>query len=261
MTQNMLKKIVLPLAATAALYFSACGENPIEIENKADAKFKWDYKIALDSIAQRVDDSSYYECYDNTRGFVQNNKERCDTFINQYAKNAGDDALSMKTIITMVRDSINYNDKGTYIGDGDDPKINYLRTNKMLSVTLTNYKRTAKSIEPEVRFLITTFIEQEPSEYEPLSALALDTTDIKEWKGEKNIAVQLPRGIDGMKICPVLRDKIKQDEYYDDEDLLDEKNCIEVKNLGWVEEDKSKSEKTSLESADIQWKWHLYAIK
>ena len=165
MTQNMLKKIVLPLAATAAFYFSACGENPIEIENKADAKFKWDYKIALDSIAQRVDDSSYYECYDNTRGFVQNNKERCDTFINQYAKNAGDDALSMKTIITMVRDSINYNDKGTYIGDGDDPKINYLRTNKMLSVTLTNYKRTAKSIEPEVRFLIKTFIEQEPSEY------------------------------------------------------------------------------------------------
>lgn len=269
MAQKLLKKIALPFAATAAFYFAACGsENPIEIENKADAKFSWDYKVALDSLAQKLDESDYYDCYEKTKGFVEKNKLRCDNFIDRYFKDSGDSTLSITTIIKMVRDSLSYDDKGAYIGGNDDPQINYLLTNKMLNITLTNYKQTVESIsktekigDPEIRFLVKTYIDLEPSEYEPLSALALDTNDVKEWKGEKAIAIQLPRGIDGMDICPVLRDKNEHDDYYDDEDLLDEKNCVSVKNLGWVKENNVKSEKSSSDKAQIQWKWHLYAIQ
>ncbi len=268
MARNLLKKIALPIAVSAAFFFAACGsDNPIEVENKADAKFSWDYRVALDSIAQKLDESDYYECYDKTRGFVENNRERCDNFIERYFKDSGDSALSITTIIKMVRDSLSYNDKGAHIGKNDDPQIDYLLTNKMLNITLTSYRQTADSIgkskknaDPEVRFLIRTYIDLEPSEYEPLSALALDTNDIKEWKGEKAIAIQLPRGIDAMDICPVLRDKSVEDDYYDDEDLLDEKSCVTVKNLGWVKEDNVKTEKSSSDKAEIQWKWHLYAI-
>ena len=276
MARNLLKKIALPIAVSAAFFFAACGsDNPIEVENKADAKFSWDYRVALDSIAQKLDESDYYECSRQCRCCLPARRaakpfvvfNRCDNFIERYFKDSGDSALSITTIIKMVRDSLSYNDKGAHIGKKDDPQIDYLLTNKMLNITLTSYRQTADSIgkskknaDPEVRFLIRTYIDLEPSEYEPLSALALDTNDIKEWKGEKAIAIQLPRGIDAMDICPVLRDKSVEDDYYDDEDLLDEKSCVTVKNLGWVKEDNVKTEKSSSDKAEIQWKWHLYAI-
>lgn len=262
-----LTKIALPFAAAAAFLMTACGgDNPIEIENEKNGNLSWNYKIALDSVSQRLDESYYYRCYDNTQNFVANNIERCDTFIERFYKNS-DSTLSLTTIINMVRDSINYNNKGSFIGENGDPQINYLLSNKMLKITLTSFRQTADSIsstkkigDPEIRFLIKTYIDLEPSEYDPLSALVFEAESVKEWDGEQSVTIRLPRGIDGMDICPVLRDRNVHDAYYDDEDLLDESSCVSVENLGWVEEDKVKTQTTEGDKVTISWKWSLYAI-
>lgn len=265
MIRNFILKPIASLSLVLAL--AACGDNPIDIENEKQAEFSWDYTVALDSLAQELEDIDYYKCYDQTNGIIENNKTRCDNFIDKYFKDCGETALSMTTIIKMVKDTDNYDDKGRFVGEIEDPKINYLLFNKMLNITLTSYKQTVESlnkkedvIDPEIRFLVKTYIDLEPSEYDPVSALALDTVDIREWEGKKAVTIQLPRGIDGMEICPIFRDKNEHDAYYDDEDLLDESSCIEVKNLGWIEENQTESQKSASDKAEIQWEWYLYSI-
>lgn len=265
MIKNFILKPIASLSFVLAL--AACGDNPIDVENEKQAEFSWDYKVALDSLSQKLEDIDYYKCYNDTKGLIKNYKTRCDNFIDKYFKDCGETALSMTTILKMVKDTDNYDDKGRFVGKNEDPKINYLLSNKMLNITLTSYKQKVESlnekedvIDPEIRFLIKTFIDKESSEYDPVSALALDTVDIREWKGEKAVTVQLPRGIDGMQICPILRDKNEHDAYYDDEDLLDESTCIEVKNLGWIKENDTKKQKSTSDKAEMQWKWYLYSI-
>jgi hypothetical protein len=138
----------------------------------------------------------------------------------------------------------------------------------MLSITLTSYKQTTDSIsgseevgDPQIRFLVKSYIDSEPSEYDPLSATALDTLNLKSWKGEKKVAIQIPRGIDAIDICPVLRDKNEHDAYYDDEDLLNDSDCISVTNLGFFKENNVKSQTTKGAKATITWEWFMYSIK
>ena len=264
----ILKFIAIPLFTLAVSQFTACGDNPIEAENKKQEKLSIDVKSAMDSLASQRENTDYYTCYNKAKPFVSNYKKRCDVFIDKFGKNGSDTTLSLASIIKMVKDEDRYNDKGAYIGGNDDPAINYLLASKMLSITLTSYKQTASSIsetekvgDPEIKFLVKSYIDAEPSEYDPLSATVLDTVDLKEWDGERKVAVLIPRGIDAIEICPVLRDKNEYDAYYDDEDLLNESDCVSVKNLGWVEENNSKKQTTKGEKASITWQWYLYSIE
>ncbi|MBR5411796.1 MAG: hypothetical protein IK114_01965 [Fibrobacter sp.] len=264
----MLKLVSIPLIALTASCFTACGDNPIEAENKKQAELSIDVDSALDTLASRRENTDYYSCYDKTKRFVDNYKKRCDNFIDRYRSSSADSVLSLSTVIRMVKDEDGYNDKGSFVGESNDPTISYLQVSKMLSITLTSYKQTADSIskskkigDPEIRFLVKSYIDSEPSEYDPLSATALDTLDVKKWSGEKKVAIQIPRGIDAIKICPVLRDKNEHDAYYDDEDLLKDSDCVSVKNLGWVEENKVKSQTTKGDKATISWEWFLYPIE
>ena len=263
----MLKLVTVPLFALTALQFAACGDNPIEAENKKQVELSIDMGSALDTLESRRENMDYYSCYDKAKLYVNNYKTRCDNFIDRYRSSSSDSVLSLSTVIRMVKDEDSYNDKGGFIGESYDPAISYLQVSKMLSITLTSYKQTASSIsgndkigDPEIRFLVKTYIDSEPSEYDPLSATVLDTANVKEWDGEKKVAIQIPRGIDAIKICPVLRDKNEYDSYYDDEDLLKDSDCISVENLGWVEENKVKTQTTKGDKATISWKWFLYAI-
>ena len=208
----MLKLVAVPLVALTALQFTACGDNPIEAENKKQVELSIDVDSALDSLESRRENMDYYSCYDKTKRFVDNYKKRCDNFIDRYRSSNADSVLSLSTIIRMVKDEDGYNDKGSFIGGSYDPAINYL----------SSISKSEKIGDPEIRFLVKSYIDSEPSEYDPLSATALDTVDVKEWSGEKKVAIQIPRGIDAIKICPVLRDKNEHDAYYDDEDLLKE---------------------------------------
>ena len=265
----MLKLVTIPLLAMATLPFVACGDNPIEVEDKKQVEFTIEVgaQDALDSLKTLRDNIDYYTCYDQTKRFTDNYRKRCDLFIDKFRGNSADTVLSLATIIKMVKNEDEYNDKGNYIGTDDGPMVNYLRYNKMLNITLINYKQTVDSIskkeklgDPEIRFLVKSYIDAEPSEYDPLSATTLDTVDVKEWEGEKKVAIQIPRGIDAIEICPVLRDKNLHDDYYDDEDLLDASQCISVKNLGWVKENKVKSQTSVGDKATITWQWFLYSM-
>ena len=265
----MLKLVSIPLLALTVLQFTACGDNPIEVEDKKQANFSVDVKgqAAIERFESKRENIDFYSCYEKTKYYTANYKNRCDNFINKYRSESVDTVLSLETIIKMVRDEDRYNDKGTFIGSNDDPQVNYLQVSKMLSITLTSYKQTAARIsddekigDPEIRFLVKSYIDSEPSEYDPLSATTLDTADVKEWNGEKKVAVQIPRGIDAIKICPILRDKNLHDDYYDDEDLLNASHCISVKNLGWVKEKNTKSQTSVGDKATITWEWFLYSI-
>ena len=263
----MLKLVAIPLIAFSALQLSACGDNPIEAENKKQVNLSMNVGDALDSLEKSRENMDYYTCYDKTKLFTNSYKKRCDTFIERYRGDGVDSVLSLATVIKMVKDEDSYNDKGNFIGVNDDPAINYLQVSKMLGITLTSYKQTVDSIsksekigDPEIRFLVKSYIDSEPSEYDPFSATTLDTVDVKEWEGEKKVAIVIPRGIDAIEICPVLRDKNEHDAYYDDEDLLKASDCVAVKNLGWVKENDSKSQATKGDKATISWEWFLYSV-
>ena len=147
----MLKLVAVPLVALTALQFTACGDNPIEAENKKQVELSIDVDSALDSLESRRENMDYYSCYDKTKRFVDNYKKRCDNFIDRYRSSNADSVLSLSTIIRMVKDEDGYNDKGSFIGGSYDPAINYLQASKMLSITLTSYKQTASSIRMERR--------------------------------------------------------------------------------------------------------------
>lgn len=262
----MLKSAIVTLFALASFQLMACGDNPMDVENEKQPTVSFDLDATFDSLDAQRANIDNYTCYQETKLFVKDSKKRCDNFLNLFGKGSDTDTiLDVKTIIKMVKDEDNYDNKGRFIGKNEDPKINYLLMNKMLGITLTSYKQTVKSIsededigDPEIRFLVKSYINLEPSEYDPYSAIALDTLDVKEWKGKKKVAVQLPRGIDAIEICPILRDKNEHDDYYDDEDLLDQSLCVSVKNLGWVAENSEKSVTSEGEKAKITWSWFIY---
>ena len=266
----MLKFVTIPLLALATLPFVACGDNPIEVEDKKQAEYSvnLEAQTALDSLESRRERIDNYTCYEQTKRYTDNYKKRCDRFIEKFRGNSADTVLSLATVIKMVKNEDDYNDKGNYIATNEDPAINYLQENKMLSITLVNYRQTVDSIskdektgDPEIRFLVKSYIDSEPSEYDPFSATVLDTVDVDKWSGEKKVTIQLPRGIDAIEICPVLRDKNEHDDYYDDEDLLNDSDCIPVKNLGWGAENNPKLNTTTGEKARIIWEWFLYSIE
>lgn len=264
----MLKLVSIPLITLTAFCFTACGDNSIEVENEKQANFSIDFDSALDTLESRRENMDYYTCYEKARYAVYNYKTRCDNFITKYRDSSTDSVLSLETVIRMVKDNESYNDKGSFIGESNDPTINYLQVTKMLSITLTSYKQTVSPIsddeevgDPQIRFLVKSYIDSEPSEYDPLSATALDTLNLKSWKGEKKVAIQIPRGIDAIDICPVLRNKNEHDAYYDDEDLLNDSDCISVTNLGFYKENKVKTQTTKGAKATINWEWFMYSIK
>ena len=262
----MLKSAIATLFALAAFQLTACGDNPMDVENEKQPAVSFDLNAAFDSLDVQRSNIDNYTCYKETKIFVKDYKKRCDNFLNLFGKGSDTDTvLDVKTIIKMVKDEDSYDNKGRFIGKNNDPKINYLLMNKMLGITLTSFKQTADRInedekigDPEIRFLVKSYINLEPSEYDPYSAIALDTLDVKEWKGKKKVAVPLPRGIDAIEICPILRDKNEHDDYYDDEDLLDQSLCVSVKNLGWVAENSEKSVTSEGEKAKISWSWFIY---
>ena len=109
----ILKLVAVPLVALTALQFTACGDNPIEAENKKQVELSIDVDSALDSLESRRENMDYYSCYDKTKRFVDNYKKRCDNFIDRYRSSNADSVLSLSTIIRMVKDEDGYIDLGT----------------------------------------------------------------------------------------------------------------------------------------------------
>ena len=247
----MFKAISLSLFATTALILSACGSNPIEVENQKSFDFdKKEISAALDNISDERANVDFYKCTQSNQSLAKDVREtRCKNFIAKYQA-----STEMSSIIKMVSDTKNYNDKGLFIGS------KYIVTNKILNLTLTEYSNKEK-LNPEIRFNVKTFIDGEASGYEQMtSAFAMDKAKIKEWNGTLAVTVQIPRGIDALEICPIVRSKTESEYEFTYEDLI-KGNCITVNDIGYIEDKvRSLEQKSSTGDVSIKWEWFLYSI-
>ena len=282
MTQKnfMFKTIAFAFLFATALQFTACGDNPIEVENGKDFDFgKQEIKLALDSVASMRNKVDFYQCMQENTAISneKTRKARCETFIKKYS---GDTDISI--IIKMVSDTVNYSDKGDYtrIQPGSSSSANsssseaikdttahYLTVNKNLNITLTSYKQLADSIsetekvgDPEIRFIVRTFIEGDSSGYEPLTALVLDTLNVKKWSGKKAATVLIPRGIDQIEICPIVIEQNELKDQFKNETVLKDE-CLIVKKIGLIKDMETTSQTTSKEKVEIKWDWFLYEVE
>ena len=258
----MFKTATVSLLISAAFFFTACGDNPIEVENEKTFSYS-ESKIekALDEFTEERQYADVYRCIQANPGFADKQKEenRCKNFIRKY-KNKTD----LSTIVIMVSDTVNYNDKGEYTNLGRGQTIKYLTTNKQLNITLTTYKQLADAIsstkkvgDPEVRFVVRTFIDGEPADYSPITAIVLDTANVKKWSGKKSVAVQIPRGIDAIQVCPIVTDRNEFADHFENNVVLENK-CVAVTNLGLIKNKETTEQETSNGVVDLKWKWFLY---
>lgn len=273
----MFKLTVLVSFIASSLLFTACGDNPIEVENEKVFHFS-NAKVhaTLDSIVVQRQKVDLYRCLQANIGISDKQKrnERCTNFIEKY----GDDT-DLGIIIKMVSDTVNYSDDGKYARSEESGKpgsssssgesssseqFYYLTKTKTLNVTLTSYKQVADSIratkkvgDPDIRYRVKTFIDGDESGYDPISALILDEKNIKEWSGNKTVSMQIPRGIDSLEICPIVIDKNELDDHFDNVVVLENK-CVSASKIGFIENKKSSVQKTSNEKVKLEWKWYLF---
>ena len=261
MTKFMFKISAASLLISAACFFTACGDNPIEVENEKTLDFSVsEVKTALKDFSEERQNADLYRCIQENRDIsdADKRKARCKTFIQKYKSKT-----DLSTIIKMVSDTVNYNNKGEYTWQGNPAK--YLTTNKLLNITLTEYKQLVSSIsankkigDPEVRFVVKTYIDGEPADYSPITAIALDTAKVKAWKGKKSVAVQIPRGIDAVDVCPIVTDRNEYADHFENKIVLEDA-CQHFKNLGLIENKKTTEQTSSNKTVEIKWKWFLYA--
>jgi hypothetical protein len=272
----MFKTTIFAFLTATALCFTACGDNPIEVENENVYKFS-NSKIqsSLDMIESNRQKVDLYRCtQSNIRIFNKEKlQQRCSTFIEKYGENT-----DLATIIKMVSDTVNYNDKGNFTRsssadstDPDDPnypdssnRYHYITTSKTLNITLTRYSQIVDSISktkkignPEIRFKVTTLIDGDSSGYDPISAIILDTLNVKEWKGHKTGSIQIPRGIDELEICPIVIDNNEFEDRYENETVL-ENMCITAKEIGYIEDKVVTEQLTSNSRVYLEWEWVLF---
>lgn len=246
----MSKAISSSLLAMTALLLSACGSNPIEVENRKSLDFdQKEISTAIETLSEEVDNVDFYKCTQSNKTMAKEIREkRCKTFIAKFQA-----TTDLPSIIKMVADTASYNDKGLFIG------AKYIVTNKILNITLRSYTSKEK-FNPEVRFYVNTFIDDEESGYEQTtSAFAMDKARLTEWNGSLAVTVQIPRGIDGLEICPIVRNKTESEYAFTFKNLLEDE-CITVNNIGYIEDKVRTEQKSSSKDVDIQWEWFLYSI-
>ena len=116
----MLKSAIVTLFALASLHLTACGDNPMDVENEKQPTVSFKIDAMLDSLAEERANIDNYTCYQETKQFIKDSKKRCDNFLNLFGKGSDTDTvLDVKTIIKMVKDEDNYDNKGRFIGKND----------------------------------------------------------------------------------------------------------------------------------------------
>lgn len=248
--------------AALPLMFAACGDNAIEAEAELQNEAFDSKGAALKKFDNEQSNLAFYVC---KQAYGAN---RC---INIYKTYGSYDCPEMS-------DTKNYNDKGEYVGpassssepesSSSEPEssssepVKYLTVNKTLNLTVTSYKQTVDSIseteeigDPEVKFIVNTYSDDELVNT-PMTALVLDTTDVKEWEGVKAATVLIPRGIDKIEICPIVLD---ENEF--DDTVLSDDECFTIEDIGLIE-NKEVFEQTLGGTKDlkfkVEWSWDLY---
>lgn len=231
--------------ASLAFSFTACGDdNPIEIVNGYGNLQIDNIDSGLDNLSKNMSDIDLYKC---TQKY---SKERCIAFYNMYG------SYDCKEI----SDIAHYGDDGLPITlPAKDSILKYLTKNKFLNLSISSYKQTVDSIsdskqigDPEVRFIVKTYSDDELVN-SPVTALVLDTTNVKEWTGANSTIVFLPRGVDKIEICPIVIDENKLNDV-----ILSDGNCITVEDIGFLKDKTITKQTETGEKFTVEWSWDIY---
>ena len=238
---NFMQKLLSVACLTAAsMFFTACdGTNPIESQNEIqkeifsskDAKFE-----KLDTELAKVD---FYACKQTY------NAKRCETFFK----------ICGTYDCPQIADP-NYNDDGERTDAKDS--VDYLQENAMLNITLTGFDLLASAEAAdtlEVKFMVKSYSETVLANTS-MSPILIDSTEITTWTEKAAGAVSLARGINKIKICPVVT--LKKPVGEDDETLSTDEDCVTVEALGTIKNNETTAVSSETEFFNIKWDWYLY---
>lgn len=255
----MMKKLSHLLASLA--FFSVvillgCSlDNPIEIENGKNVASNFDRK----KLENDLKNADYYACV------AKYGAARCETFNEIYGSYDCEE----------IADS-NYNDNGEFVADSVDV-LPYLKVNMNLKITLKSYKQfvdylSEKTQEnnPEIRFAVRFFsdgmqVRVAESEEYTISPVLLFGNDVKEWVGKNSVTVPIARGIDEVRLCPIVKnineiDEEEPEEGVDFENPEDEDvssgACYSVKEIGRLTH--KVDQKDVNEKYEMSWEVELY---
>ena len=240
-------------AVVLALGLVACGENPIESAGNVKYDGFDNRKAVLEGMESELANVGMYSCYEKY------GTKRCDAFNEKYGSYESEE----------ISDTLNYDDGGNFIGSsssegegisssGTDSK-KYLLQIKNVNLTLESFKQTGEVyaegdtlIDPEVRFQVKTYCDGEFVNTHT-TAFLLDSTDLREWSGSRVATVTIPRGIDEIRICPIVEDENELGNK-----TLSKDSCVIVSDIGFIEDRTPVSKESEGSDFSIGWSWYLF---
>lgn len=239
-TNFMNKLLSVACLATASMFFAACdGTNPMETQNEIQKEIFSSKDATFEKLDADLAQVDFYACKQTY------NAKRCKNFYEKYG------AYDTPEIANPL-----YNDEGDTIQTKDS--VDYLQENAMLNITLTGFDLLASAEAAdtlEVKFMVKSYSETVLANTS-MSPILIDTTDVTTWEEKSAGAVSLARGINIIKICPVVT--LKKPVGEDDETLSTDEDCVTVEALGQIKANETTAVSSETEFFNIKWDWYLY---
>lgn len=239
-TNFMNKLLSVACLATVSMFFAACdGTNPMETQNEIQKEIFSSKDATFEKLDADLAQVDFYACKQTY------NAKRCKNFYEKYG------AYDTPEIANPL-----YNDEGDTIQTKDS--VDYLQENAMLNITLTEFNLLAEAKATdtlEVKFMVKSYSETVLANT-AMSPILIDSTEITNWTEKTAGAVSLARGINKIKICPVVT--LKKPVGEDDETLSTDEDCVAIDALGQIKNNVTSSMKGEAEFFKIKWEWYLY---
>ncbi|MCQ2106880.1 MAG: hypothetical protein MJZ26_13940 [Fibrobacter sp.] len=260
----MKEKIIKSLSATAvflaaSLFWGCSQDNPIEIENGYD----YSINFMVDKLESDLEKTDYYKC-ESIYG-----EDRCNNFKEIFGSYDSEE----------IADT-NYNDVGELIhpvssssqeilSSSSVTRYPYLLKNMNLKITLTSYQQVADTLssadivgDPEVRFAIKFFsdgiqVRMAETEDYTVSPVLLSEMNLMEWTGHSNVSVPITRGIDEIRLCPMVKNIDEDSDVLVPDDVdISSGECYTVTEIGLLEGPVTQSD--SCDYYKMNWELELY---
>lgn len=246
-----LKKLSAVLGFFSALTLMACSEdNPIEIENdRFSEEFGFDSKY-LETELVNADLKICIEKYGETR---------CKNFKEKYGSYDCDE----------IKDP-SYGDDGELVVESSSSAgVPYLLKNMQLKITLKSYRQVPNILaeddpegDPEVRFAVRFFsdgvqVRAVETEDYTVSPVLLSGNNLVQWTGNNSTFVDITRGIDEIRLCPMVKDLDENEEsLMPKETDLSSGECAVITEAGLLTD--AVEQKDSNDKYELIWTVELY---
>lgn len=259
---NFIKKLLVASAiASTAVIFSACSETSvIEAENEILSEHKGPKKGLLDSLEANLGRVDLYNC------LATYSKERCSNFYkkfgsydcpqisNPYYNDKGeytyDDGSKDATGNVTPQDTSNVTPKDTVV------EVYYLQENKNITITLKSFKQKSdKASNPMVRFKVELYSDSVKANTLSTGVLPLELEE-KKWRDTTSFdPISVVRGIDEIRICPVVISQTGDDE---EDEIVSSGRCMSAKDIGYIKDTETFLDDEDNDDYAITWEAKLY---